>query len=80
MSTRQKAAASGKKTNTRKGAFNLGPVLEALGKRVPKSKLAEAQAFAQAFYKRMSAEEFAEHGADGWAALAAGMLEFAAVR
>jgi len=80
MSTTQKAAASGKKATSRKGASNLGPVLEALGKRVPKSKLAEAQAFAQAFYKRMSAEEFSEHGADGWAALAAGMLEFAAVR
>ncbi|HWI24208.1 MAG TPA: NAD-glutamate dehydrogenase, partial [Lysobacter sp.] len=80
MSTRQKAAASGKKATARKGAFNLAPVLDALGKRVPKSQLAESQAFAQAFYKRMSAEEFAEHGADGWAALAAGMLEFAAVR
>jgi glutamate dehydrogenase len=56
------------------------PVLAALAKRVPKARLAEAQAFATAFYRRMDADEYAQHGADGWAALAADMLEFARQR
>jgi glutamate dehydrogenase len=60
--------------------FDLAPILEALRKRVPKSRAAEAEAFARSFYKRMSREEYIEHGADGWAALAAGILDFAATR
>ena len=55
-------------------------ILSALAKRVPKARQAEAQAFANAFYVRMSGDEFAQHGADGWAALAADMLEFARAR
>ena len=65
---------------TASAAFDLSPVLDALRKRMPKSRAAEAEAFARHFYQRMTREEYAEHGADGWAALAAGMLEFAATR
>src|SRR5207342_3866325 len=60
--------------------FDLSPVLEALRKRVPKARAAEADAFARSFYKRMTREEYIEHGAEGWAALAAGILDFAATR
>ncbi|WP_343223396.1 NAD-glutamate dehydrogenase domain-containing protein [Lysobacter sp. KIS68-7] len=60
--------------------FDLTPVLEALRKRVPKSRAAEAEAFARGFYHRMTRDEFAEHPADAWAALAAGMLEFSETR
>ncbi len=56
------------------------PIMAALAKRVPKARLAEAQAFANVFYRRMDPDEYAQHGADGWAALAADMLEFARVR
>jgi glutamate dehydrogenase len=61
-------------------AASLKPILAALAKRTPQSRLAQAQAFAQAFYARMSGDEAAQHGADGWAALAADMLEFAGKR
>jgi glutamate dehydrogenase len=60
--------------------FDLAPILEALRKRVPKARAAEAEAFARAFYARMTRDEYAEHGAEGWAALAAGMLDFSATR
>ncbi|RZA22039.1 MAG: NAD-glutamate dehydrogenase [Lysobacteraceae bacterium] len=62
------------------GDASINPILAALAKRVPKARLAEAQAFATAFYRRMSGDEFAQHGAEGWAALAADMLEFARTR
>ena len=55
-------------------------ILKALAGHVPKSRLADAEAFAGTFYRRMSRDEFAQHGADGWAALAAGILDFAAAR
>ena len=55
-------------------------IMDALAKRVPKPRLAEAQAFADGFYQRMDSDEFAQHGPGGWAALAADMLEFARVR
>src|SRR4249919_1597843 len=60
--------------------FDLSPVLEALRKRVPKARAAEADAFARAFYARMTRDEYVEHGAEGWAALASGILDFAATR
>ena len=59
---------------------SIKPILAALAKRLPKARQAEAQAFANAFYVRMSGDEFAQHGADGWAALAADILEFARAR
>ncbi|MEO5630242.1 MAG: NAD-glutamate dehydrogenase domain-containing protein, partial [Thermomonas sp.] len=55
-------------------------IMNALAKRVPKTRLTEAQAFANVFYRRMDGDEFAQHGPDGWAALAADMLQFARVR
>lgn len=92
MSTRPKSikaapkkAAPAKKTETKPVAaksarFDLSPILEALRKRVPKARAAEAEAFARGFYQRMTRDEYAEHGAEGWAALAAGMLDFAGTR
>ena len=56
------------------------PIMTALAKRVPKSRLDEAQAFANVFYRRMDPDEYGQHGAEGWAALVADMLEFARVR
>ena len=55
-------------------------ILAALAKRVPKSRHAEAQGFANAFYQRMGSDDAVQHGTDGWAALAADMLEFARTR
>ncbi|MGH8083028.1 MAG: NAD-glutamate dehydrogenase, partial [Lysobacter sp.] len=58
-------------------AVNLEPIIEAMRKRLPKARHAEAEAFAQAFYKRMSADEVPQHQPDGWAALAADFLDYA---
>src|SRR5690348_7110776 len=74
MSKKQAAATHATHAN------HLDPILAALAGRVPKSTLAEARAFATAFYQRMDAEEFAQHGAEGWAELAADMLEFVRAR
>jgi glutamate dehydrogenase len=60
--------------------FDLSPILESLRKRVPRARAAEAEAFARGFYQRMTREEYQQHGPDGWAALAAGMLDFAGTR
>src|SRR5690606_5410646 len=51
----------------------LDPVLAALRERAPAAHRELAEAFARAFYRRMSAEELELHSAAGWAALA---LEF----
>ena len=59
---------------------NLKPILDALARRVGKAGQAEARAFATAFYRRMDADEARQHGADGWAALAADILDFARSR
>jgi glutamate dehydrogenase len=64
----------------RSDAVSLDPVFAALRKRVPKEQQAQAETFAAAFYKRMTAEEFAQHGPDGWAALAADFLDLARAR
>ena len=61
-------------------SVDLKPILDALAKRVGKAGLAEAQAFAAAFYRRMDADEIASRDAAGWAELAADMLEFARTR
>lgn len=58
-------------------AVDLGPIVEAMRKRLPKARHVEAEAFAQAFYKRMSGDELPQHPAEGWAALAADFLDFA---
>ena len=69
-----------KTDSTSSDAASTKPILAALAKRVPKAKQAEAKVFADAFYRRMSQDEFAQHGADGWAALGADILEFARAR
>lgn len=69
-----------KKPAAKADSSTLKSILAALARRVPKSRLADAEAFAGTFYQRMSREEFAQHGAEGWAALAADILDFAAVR
>ncbi|MCA1713617.1 MAG: NAD-glutamate dehydrogenase, partial [Gammaproteobacteria bacterium] len=64
----------------RVATFSLKPILDALRKRVPKGQQAQAAAFAQTFYRRMSEDEFPQHSADGWAALAGDILDFASKR
>ena len=61
MSKKQAAATHATHAN------HLDPILAALAGRVPKATLAEARAFVTAFYQRMDAEEFDQHGAEGWA-------------
>src|SRR5687768_5266394 len=62
-------------------AFSLSPILAAIRKRVSgASAQAEAQTFAEAFYKRMEEDEYPHHTADGWAAIAADTLAFARTR
>ena len=72
MSTRPKSIKAAPKTAATKKApmskgndkpvaaksarFDLSPILEALRKRVPKARAAEAEAFARGFYKRMLEE------------------------
>jgi glutamate dehydrogenase len=58
----------------------LEPVFEALRKHVPKDQQAQAEQFTKAFYRRMTAEEFALHSPDAWAVLAADFLELARQR
>ncbi len=53
---------------------SLQPILRALARRVPRSEAALATRFAEACYRRMSADELPLHDADTWAALALGML------
>ncbi|XZA01861.1 NAD-glutamate dehydrogenase [Xanthomonas albilineans] len=60
--------------------FSLAPVFAALRKRYPAARQDQAQAFAEAFYKRMQEDEFPQHTAQEWAALAVSMLEFARKR
>ena len=81
------AAKSAKKSSSLAGSegtaangFSLEPVHAALRKRYAAGAQAEAVAFAQAFYKRMEADEFPHHSAAEWAALAADTLEFARQR
>ncbi|MBP3985221.1 NAD-glutamate dehydrogenase [Pseudoxanthomonas helianthi] len=70
-----KARAAAPKQEAAAG-FSLEPVFAALRKRLPAARAAEAVAFAEAFYKRMEADEYVHHSADGWAALVADMLDF----
>ncbi|HJY41724.1 MAG TPA: hypothetical protein VJ303_10825, partial [Steroidobacteraceae bacterium] len=58
----------------------LDSMFNALRKRVPKAQQAQAEAFARAFYRRMSPEEYALHSPDAWAALAADFLDLARAR
>ncbi len=64
----------------RAGAGLLDPIFDAVRRRAGKAAHADAGAFAQAFYRRMTEDELPLHSADGWAALAADLFEFAGRR
>src|SRR5690606_24408910 len=70
--------ATGKKSA--RGRTSIEPILEALRKRAPKAMQAQAEAFAKAFYVRMSDDEIVQHSAEGWANLAWDFLEQARKR
>ncbi len=72
--------ASGKASAADGDVVSIEPIVTALHKRVPKARHAEAEAFAQVFYQRMGEDEYPQHSADGWAALAGEMLDFARLR
>ncbi len=73
-----KAATS--KTVRSPAGFSLEPIYAAIRKRVPAVRQAEAQAFAEAFYKRMVDDEYPHHEPETWAAIAVDMLDFARSR
>ena len=58
----------------------LAAIVSAVVKRLPKAQHAQGEAFANAFYRRMSEDEWAHHSAESWAALAVDMLEFVVQR
>lgn len=59
---------------------SLEPILAAMRKRLPKARHAEAEAFINLFYRRMSSDELPQHSAEGWAELATDFLDFARAR
>ena len=86
MSTKPKAATA-KSTASQiiaptasHGAICLDPIIAAMRQRLPKARHAEGEAFASAFYKRMSEEDLPKHSPEGWAALATDFLDFARAR
>ena len=58
----------------------LDPIFQAIRRLVGKSGHVHASAFAAELYARMSEDELPVHGADGWAAMACDLLDFARVR
>ncbi|PBS13797.1 glutamate dehydrogenase [Lysobacteraceae bacterium NML93-0792] len=73
-----KAPATARKVPAASGL--LAPIFDAVRRRAGKAAHRDASAFAEAFYRRMTEEEIPLHTADGWAALAADLFEFAAKR
>ena len=67
-------------TKASNGIVSLEPILAAMRKREPKARHAEAEAFINSFYKRMSSDELPQHSAEGWAELATDFLDFARSR
>lgn len=59
---------------------SLEPIMDAIREALPQARHDEALAFAEAFYVRMSAEEFEVRRPAAWAALARDFLEFARTR
>ena len=55
----------------------LSPILEAIRLRAGSDRAADATAFADIFYRRLTEDELPLHSADGWAALANDFLDFA---
>ena len=58
----------------------IDPVLAILGSRYRGADKALAGAFAQSFYQRLDADEFARHSSEHWAAMAADMFELVRTR
>src|SRR5687768_18241154 len=56
--------------------ISLEPIFAALKATVPAPRYKEAALFAEAFYHRMSAEEYSLRSPEAWAALARGFLDF----
>lgn len=75
--SKRASKATAAKAAAKDDTVSLGPIVEAMRKRLPKARHAEAEAFISAFYKRMSSDELPQHDAQGWAALAIDFLDFA---
>ncbi|TCZ88407.1 NAD-glutamate dehydrogenase domain-containing protein [Lysobacter sp. N42] len=60
----------------RAAAPGVDQIVQALAAQLPKAQQALGEAFARAFYKRMSEDEFGQHSVQEWAALAEGFLDF----
>ncbi|HEY0886023.1 MAG TPA: NAD-glutamate dehydrogenase domain-containing protein, partial [Ramlibacter sp.] len=73
------ASKSATKSASRSGV-SIEPIIAALRERVPAAMRGQVEAFARAFYQRMSADEMSQHSAGGWAALARDFLELARKR
>jgi glutamate dehydrogenase len=58
----------------------LEPIFAAIRARAGDARQQDASTFAAAFYRRMTEEELPLHSAEGWAALANDLLDFARVR
>ncbi|QOY61810.1 NAD-glutamate dehydrogenase [Lysobacter sp. H21R4] len=58
------------------GDVSLDTILAAIRKQAPKKEQVQTEAFAKAFYERMGQDEWSQHSAQGWAALAVDMLDF----
>jgi glutamate dehydrogenase len=78
--SRAKAPTGNPGAASRTSAARLEPVLAVLRKRAPAARKAQAEAFARAFYKRMSEEELQQHSPEGWAALALDFFDMVRTR
>lgn len=75
--SKRASKATAAKAAAKDDTVSLGPIIEAMRKRLPKARHAETEAFINAFYKRMSSDELPQHDAQGWAALAIDFLDVA---
>ncbi|MFT4255574.1 MAG: NAD-glutamate dehydrogenase [Pseudoxanthomonas sp.] len=75
-------SAAGTKAGAKTEAQPVGiaQIFAALRKQLSADRRDEAVAFAEAFYRRMEADEYPQHTPQAWAALAQDMLEFARTR
>src|SRR5690606_190893 len=80
MNAAKKKPSPARRRSNPRGKTSIEPILEALRKRAPKAMQAQAEAFAKAFYVRMSDDEMVQHSAEGWANLAWDFLEQARKR
>ncbi|HEU4774625.1 MAG TPA: NAD-glutamate dehydrogenase, partial [Lysobacter sp.] len=82
-SSKSKTAAvktAARRTAGKDDGVSLEPILAVIRKRLPKAQHAEGEAFANIFYHRMGEDEWSKHTPEGWAALAADILDFARKR